>query len=237
MSDKAKLVVEGEADMTKENDDKEAEDPAKMSGEELLEHAAKVLLPDDGYDSSSVATWYKEEGDKIRSSESLVEIETPEFSYDFQSSVSGVLAKIVKQAGAEVKSGSVLAYIGSTEEEATEIQAYMQSEEYAELKRAKKRRAEEAEKAEDADSSSSGEDASKDGADQGDETHEVRMFLKNLESDMSRYTDDLIENGFDSIPALATVEMEDLTQSGVKKGHARLIMRAIDQYNGKEESK
>lgn len=204
-----------------------AADPEKMSGEDLLEHAVKIILPDDGYDVSSVATWYKKEGEAIKSAESLVEIETPEFSYDFQSSVTGVLAKILKHEGAEVKSGSVLAYIGKSNEEAEEILAYTQSDEYAEIRRLKKKRAEDAEK-EDLPQSEETQAAKKEAA-----VDDVRSFLHGLEGDMSVYADKLIDEGFDTLGALGTLTMEDLKELEIKKGHARLILQGVEDLKKK----
>lgn len=65
----------------------------------------RLSIPDDGLHSVvTVKEWYKQEGDFISESEAICEIETPDFSYDFQSDVSGFLAKIIIPQG-DVQAG------------------------------------------------------------------------------------------------------------------------------------
>ena len=62
--------------------------------------AARLSIPDDGlHGSVTVMEWYKEEGEYVEEQEALCEIETPDFTYDFQSDVSGYLARILVRHG------------------------------------------------------------------------------------------------------------------------------------------
>jgi hypothetical protein len=53
-------------------------------------------------------------------------------------------------------------------------------------------------------------------------------FLARLESDMSQYAAKLVADGFDSLAAIETLQVKDLEEMGVKKGHVRIIIKGIE---------
>ena len=52
---------------------------------------------------------------------------------------------------------------------------------------------------------------------------EVRAFLRGMPADMSRYTDMLLREGFDTLEAVSLVEVEELRGLGVALGHSKLL--------------
>ena len=52
-------------------------------------------------DKGHIAEWLKQEGDTVASGDLLCEVETDKATMDYESSVSGVLLKIVAPAGSE----------------------------------------------------------------------------------------------------------------------------------------
>ncbi len=61
-----------------------------------------------------IATWFKNEGDEVKQGEALVELETDKVNVEVSSEQSGVLQKILKQAGDVVAVGDVLGMIGES---------------------------------------------------------------------------------------------------------------------------
>lgn len=51
--------------------------------------------------------------------------------------------------------------------------------------------------------------------------------IKIRAADAVTYANVLVEDGFDSTEALETMDEADLTGYGIKKGHARLILKAL----------
>ncbi|KAI9272934.1 hypothetical protein BDA99DRAFT_556525 [Phascolomyces articulosus] len=61
--------------------------------------------------------------------------------------------------------------------------------------------------------------------------HQVKTFLANC--NLSQYYNVMIQEGFDQLEALFEVTEHDLEQMGVKRGHRRLLQRAIANNKGK----
>ena len=59
-----------------------------------------------------VASWLKHEGESVSQGDALVELETDKVNVEVSAERSGVLQKILKQAGDEVTVGDVLGMIG-----------------------------------------------------------------------------------------------------------------------------
>jgi len=68
-----------------------------------------------------IARWLKSEGDEVNQGEALVELETDKVNVEVSAERSGVLQKILKQAGDEVTVGDVLGMIGESAEVATGV--------------------------------------------------------------------------------------------------------------------
>ena len=60
----------------------------------------------------SVVRWLKQEGDRIKQGEPVVELETEKVNYELDSPVEGVLLKIIARETAEVPVGDPLCHIG-----------------------------------------------------------------------------------------------------------------------------
>src|SRR5436305_4243651 len=63
-----------------------------------------------------IATWLKSEGDEVKQGEALVELETDKVNVEVSAEQSGVLQKILKQAGDVVTGGEVLGMVGKSDE-------------------------------------------------------------------------------------------------------------------------
>ena len=75
--------------------------------------AAQVVVPALGESvvEARVARWLKKEGDAVAIGDPLVELETEKVDLEVNADLSGVLAKIVRQEGEDVKVGEQLALI------------------------------------------------------------------------------------------------------------------------------
>ena len=71
-------------------------------------------------ESGFINKWYKEEGDKVKKGEVLVEIASEKITNDVESPVDGYVRRLVGKEGEEYKVGEVIAYIAETEEELAE---------------------------------------------------------------------------------------------------------------------
>lgn len=58
-----------------------------------------------------IATWYKQEGDTVERGENLMEVETDKATMDVESTATGVVKKILIQAGETVPINTPLAII------------------------------------------------------------------------------------------------------------------------------
>jgi 2-oxoglutarate dehydrogenase E2 component (dihydrolipoamide succinyltransferase) len=82
---------------------------ANVAGVELEE----LRVPEVGESISEVVIgqWHKREGDAVQRDEELVELESEKATFEAPSPTTGVLAKIVKAAGATAQVGEVIGYI------------------------------------------------------------------------------------------------------------------------------
>ena len=81
--------------------------------------AYEVIMPKAGMsmEEGTVIKWLIKEGDKIEAGEPLLEIETDKTSMEVEAPSSGVLLKIIKDAGAVVPVTQVFGYIGKAGEQ------------------------------------------------------------------------------------------------------------------------
>jgi len=80
---------------------------------------AKIVVPALGESvvEATVAQWLKKEGDSVAPGEALVELETDKVNLEVGAERAGVLKKIERQAGEDVKVGEVLGVLGEGTEE------------------------------------------------------------------------------------------------------------------------
>lgn len=83
---------------------------------------AKIVVPSLGESvvEATVAQWLKKEGDRVEPGEALVELETDKVNLEVGAEKAGVLKKIERQAGEDVKVGEVLGIIGEATEATTQ---------------------------------------------------------------------------------------------------------------------
>jgi pyruvate dehydrogenase E2 component (dihydrolipoamide acetyltransferase) len=83
----------------------------------------KVLMPkgSDTMTEGKVLKWIKKEGDQVSTGETVVEIETDKVDMEVEAMGSGVLRKILVQAGNVVPVGELLALIGKLEEDISSL--------------------------------------------------------------------------------------------------------------------
>lgn len=80
--------------------------------------ATEITMPQMGFDMTEgvIANWLKAEGDTIQKGEPIAEIETDKTTIQIEAFSSGVLLKILAQAGAKVPVGQPIGYIGAAGE-------------------------------------------------------------------------------------------------------------------------
>ncbi len=71
----------------------------------------KVPLLSESVAEATLLSWKKKEGEHVDRDENLIEIETDKVVLELPSPATGVLAKIIKDDGATVTSGEVIASI------------------------------------------------------------------------------------------------------------------------------
>jgi 2-oxoglutarate dehydrogenase E2 component (dihydrolipoamide succinyltransferase) len=83
--------------------------------------AIKVVVPSLGESivEATVMQWYKKEGEKVSTGEKLVELETDKVNLDVSADKPGILTRIERQEGADVKVGETLGVIDETAERGT----------------------------------------------------------------------------------------------------------------------
>src|SRR5512146_2763990 len=77
-----------------------------------------VLMPSLGFDMTEgkLARWLMKEGDRIEKGQAIAEIETEKATVEIEATTSGVLAKILVQAGQTVPVGTVIGVIAGAGE-------------------------------------------------------------------------------------------------------------------------
>ncbi|MEX2598432.1 MAG: biotin/lipoyl-containing protein, partial [Dehalococcoidia bacterium] len=81
--------------------------------------ATEVAMPQMGYDMTEgvLVRWLKQEGDEVKRSEPIAEIETDKATVEMEAERAGILRRILVKEGAKVPVGEVMAYIGTADEE------------------------------------------------------------------------------------------------------------------------
>lgn len=86
----------------------------------------EIVIPDLDQTTEQVvlARWLVNEGDAVRQGEAICEIETDKATAELESTASGILRKIVIEAGASIPPLTVVALIGEASDELPEIDPY-----------------------------------------------------------------------------------------------------------------
>jgi len=204
----------------------EKEEEEKENVEEKPIVPIVLRAPDDGANHQvTVSEWYKSEGDEVEAGEAICEIDSPEFSYDYQTSVSGVVAKIIARTGtSDIEPGDTLAYLAESAEALEGVLNVLEKEE------AKKK-----ELAEALNESSVEAEAIIDSENVSDE--ELLSWLKNVREDFAvKYAKLFKEEGFDSKATIETITEDDLKQMDIKTGHLRLLLKHIQALQTQNET-
>ncbi len=117
-----------EKDEDKSNDSESSDDSKEEeSGEDagIPEGVEIIKMPrlSDTMEEGTVATWLKQEGDKVEEGDILAEIETDKATMEFESFYEGTLLKIGIQEGESAKVDSLLAIIGPKGTDVSNIDA------------------------------------------------------------------------------------------------------------------
>jgi pyruvate dehydrogenase E2 component (dihydrolipoamide acetyltransferase) len=85
--------------------------------------ASRVLMPkgSDTMTEGKVLKWLKNEGEQVANGDALVEIETDKVDMEVESMASGILRKVLVQAGETVPVGQMLAVIGKADEDISSL--------------------------------------------------------------------------------------------------------------------
>jgi len=199
-------------EITTSNDEKEelSKENKQEQGHEQEVVPIRQSAPDDGvHHNVTVLEWYKGEGDSVEANEALCEIDTPEFSYDFQSSVGGVIAKIVAPAGTEVEPGDTLVYLAENEDTREAVVSFLEEKKNKNQKNDSK--------------TSKDEDVNDQYQDD-----ELQKWLRSVKEEFVEYADVFRKEGFDSLEAIETLTEDDLQQMEIKKGHSRILLKSIE---------
>ena len=81
--------------------------------------ATSIVMPQMGYDmqEGTVVRWYKQEGDAVARGEVIADIETDKATVEFEAYTTGVLRKIVVDAGIAIPVGQLIAVITDPDEQ------------------------------------------------------------------------------------------------------------------------
>ncbi|HEY0081184.1 MAG TPA: biotin/lipoyl-containing protein, partial [Pyrinomonadaceae bacterium] len=95
--------------------------------------ATQVVMPklSPTMEEGQLARWLKNEGDRVSVGEPLAEIDTDKATMEAQALTTGVLRKILVQAGATVPLGQVIAIIGEADEDISALVSKAESGEAA----------------------------------------------------------------------------------------------------------
>ena len=87
--------------------------------------ATNVIMPSLGFDMTEgrLSRWLKNEGEQVAKGQAIAEIETEKATVEIEAAVSGILARIVVQAGRTVPVGAVIGVIAEPGEEVAEMPA------------------------------------------------------------------------------------------------------------------
>ena len=88
-----------------------------------------VIMPSLGFDMTEglLARWLKNEGDPVVKGQAIAEIETEKATVEIEAAVSGILARIVVQAGETVPVGTLIGVIAEAGDEVTTVSAPLPS--------------------------------------------------------------------------------------------------------------
>ncbi len=86
--------------------------------------AVAIIFPklDEAMTSGKIVRWLKNEGDQVEKGEIILEIESEKTSFELEAEASGILSKIMYQAGDEVPVGTAIAFILKPGEKAPEVE-------------------------------------------------------------------------------------------------------------------
>ena len=75
--------------------------------------ATNIVMPQMGYDmrEGTVVKWYKGEGEEVARGEVIADIETDKATVEFEAYTSGVLRRIIADAGGAIPVGELIAVI------------------------------------------------------------------------------------------------------------------------------
>ena len=84
-----------------------------------------VIMPSLGFDMTEglLARWLKNEGDPVVKGQAIAEIETEKATVEIEAAVSGILVRIIVQAGETVPIGTLIGVIAEAGEEVTTVSA------------------------------------------------------------------------------------------------------------------
>ena len=85
--------------------------------------ATAVILPklDEAMLTGKIIKWLKKEGDWVEKGEGIVEIETEKVTFEVEAEESGILSKVMAEAGDEVPVGTIIAFILQPGEKVPEV--------------------------------------------------------------------------------------------------------------------
>jgi pyruvate dehydrogenase E2 component (dihydrolipoamide acetyltransferase) len=84
-----------------------------------------VIMPSLGFDMTEglLARWLKNEGDPVVKGQAIAEIETEKATVEIEAAVSGILVRIIVQAGETVPIGTLIGVIAEAGDEVTTVSA------------------------------------------------------------------------------------------------------------------
>ncbi len=79
--------------------------------------ASRVVMPklSDTMEEGKILRWLKKEGDKVETGQTLAEVETDKATVEMEAYTSGVIRKLIANAGDTVKIGALIAVIGGAD--------------------------------------------------------------------------------------------------------------------------
>ncbi|MUP46606.1 pyruvate dehydrogenase complex dihydrolipoamide acetyltransferase [Gramella sp. BOM4] len=214
-SDKKEEKSEDSKEESEEEKDDESEDDSDSDDGEIPEGVEIIKMPrlSDTMEEGTVASWLKQEGDKVEEGDILAEIETDKATMEFESFYEGTLLKIGIQEGESAKVDSLLAIIGPEGTDVSKIDASgagsKKSKKSSDSAKDKQTDSSKASEKQDAEEKKSGESSqSKDGG---------RIFASPLAKKMAE------DKGID---------LADVKGSGE---NGRIVKKDIEEFKGAEK--
>lgn len=222
--DAKKAEKENSKDENADSKDTSEDADTEQSRSDVPEGVEVITMPrlSDTMEEGTVATWLKQEGDKVEEGDILAEIETDKATMEFESFYSGTLLKIGIEEGETAKVDALLAVIGPEGTDVSDVIKNFKKGGDSSKDKQKESKKEEAEKSEDKKEKAS-EEKSKDSSDSKKETSDKKQSSTSTKDGGRIFVSPLAKK-------LAEEKGINLNQIQGSGDHGRIVKKDIENY-------